>query len=74
MFVVWVHEAHFTFAVERTWGIEAVAIVAEGNVVGTFVDVDAVVTIAFEAGIALALEGAFGVDALSVLIAAAVVG
>lgn len=67
------HESHFAFALERTGRIQALPVVAQCRIVRAFVYIDATVAVPFEAGVASAFEGTIGVDALSVLIAAAVI-
>jgi hypothetical protein len=71
--LVRVHKPHLAFAPERTRIIETLSVLAEIGVVQTLVDVHAVVPVPFEPGVTLALERTVGVDALSVLVAPAVV-
>lgn len=69
-----VHESHFALAAERARIIEALTVLAKCRVVGAFVNVLADVTVAAETRVANAFERSFGVDALGVLIATAVIG
>lgn len=72
--LVWMHEAHFAFASIGARIIQAVSVFAKRVILRAFIDVLAVVTISAKTGIAHALEGTFGVDAMRIGIAAAVVG
>lgn len=72
--LVRMHEAHFALASIRARIIQAVSVFAKRTVLRALVDVLAGVTITAKTGVAHALEGAFGVDAVRVGVAAAVVG
>lgn len=69
-----VHETHLAIALEGAWEVETLPIFTERGILRAFVDVFAEVAISPESSVTDALEGAVSVDALGVLVTAAVVG